>query len=509
MSLSKNPEPLDLPPSDISANSSPIGPTPLIQSSQLSPRESTEFDLWDVPTASLSAQVKSQYYPSKQSGRRIRRTMPLVEIPSNKQLELFSHLPQFEKITSIRLKLGFDRARIPPYIVSLGFKYSNNMITGSNARAVSLLVALKQFVENHAPNLDSECENDPTEFIMKITKSINDVVQFLDDCRPLSVSMGSGIRYLKQTLADSTLRTLKPVQIRDKLAKACTYFIHQRISTADQVISSIFTKRIEDGDVILTHGASSIVEHALKAAFFSGKKFRVVIVDSRPLREGKNLLFRLTQFGIECSYVLATGVSYIMKEITKVVLGAHSMLSNGNLVARTGTSVVACVAKTFSKPVIVLCETYKFSKACFLDSIDKNELADPEELVSELRTAPRSRDVSSELGSIHKSGDSSSASLPEESPINGKSKKNSKKKSQKKKKKSVLKDSTSNDSDAHTPLEAWRSTKNLRILNIRYDITPRDMIKMIICEIGSIPPTSVAVILGEIETEFGNLGNIA
>ena len=49
-----------------------------------------------------------------------------------------------------------------------------------------------------------------------------------------------------------------------------------------------------------------------------GKKFRVVVMDSRPQLEGRALLRRLLSHGIACSYVLLNSASYIMQEVTKV-----------------------------------------------------------------------------------------------------------------------------------------------------------------------------------------------
>ena len=43
-------------------------------------------------------------------------------------------------------------------------------------------------------------------------------------------------------------------------------------------------------------------------------------MDSRPQLEGRALLRRLLSHGIACSYVLLNAASYIMQEVTKVLL---------------------------------------------------------------------------------------------------------------------------------------------------------------------------------------------
>lgn len=63
-----------------------------------------------------------------------------------------------------------------------------------------------------------------------------------------------------------------------------------------------------------------------------------------------------------------------MTEVTTVLLGAHSLSANGAVYSRAGTALVAMIAKTHSVPVMVCCETYKFSDGVMLDGFGKNEL---------------------------------------------------------------------------------------------------------------------------------------
>ncbi|KAF7353016.1 hypothetical protein MVEN_01269200 [Mycena venus] len=65
----------------------------------------------------------------------------------------------------------------------------------------------------------------------------------------------------------------------------------------------------------------------------------------------------------------------LVTEATTVILGAHSLHSNGAVFSRAGTALVAMMAKQHSVPVLVCCETYKFSEGVMLDGFGKNELA--------------------------------------------------------------------------------------------------------------------------------------
>lgn len=45
------------------------------------------------------------------------------------------------------------------------------------------------------------------------------------------------------------------------------------------------------------------------------------------------------------------------------------------------------------------------------------------------------------------------------------------------------------------PLSGWRDVENTHVASFRYDVTPSDYVKMIICEHGCVAPNSVASVL--------------
>lgn len=124
------------------------------------------------------------------------------------------------------------------------------------------------------------------------------------------------------------------------IGQAVQTFVDEQISFSSGTIARTAADKITDGDVVLVYGRSFSVELALKlAAVEQGKKFRVVVVDARPLLEGKRLLRALKGTGIACTYVNICAVSYIMRTVNKVLLGAAALLSNGAVISRAGTAL--------------------------------------------------------------------------------------------------------------------------------------------------------------------------
>ena len=78
----------------------------------------------------------------------------------------------------------------------------------------------------------------------------------------------------------------------------------------------------------------------------------------------------------QSQHLLLPALGSIIAEVSTVFLGAHSIHTNGAVYSRAGTALVAMMAKQHSIPVVICCETYKFSENVQLDSFTKNELGE-------------------------------------------------------------------------------------------------------------------------------------
>ena len=50
-------------------------------------------------------------------------------------------------------------------------------------------------------------------------------------------------------------------------------------------------------------------------------------------------------------------------------------------------------------------------------------------------------------------------------------------------------------------LKDWKDIPNLKLLNLLYDVTPPEFVSGIVTEVGIIPPTSIAVLLREMNPQ--------
>lgn len=130
----------------------------------------------------------------------------------------------------------------------------------------------------------------------------------------------------------------------------------------------------------MTYSKSVTIEEIFRKAHQQKKNFKVIIAEGRPDRSARMMMERLSKEGISCIFTLTQSVLYLIKDVTKVMIGVTSMLTNGALIGRIGTAMISCIAHSYHKPVIACCETYKFSSKVQFDSLSHNMMGNPDYL---------------------------------------------------------------------------------------------------------------------------------
>lgn len=376
---------------------------------------------------------------------------PAKKAEYSKQVDLFSHLYAQPRRHDI---VGVSKD-VHPAVLKLGLQMSSYEISGSNARCVGMLLAFQEAIRDYTTPAGTSLPRHLEKHYL------SPQIDYLKSCRPISESMGNAIRWLKKLVVEIDPNTPEQ-KAKDELCDRIDTFISERITVTDQAIASSAAQQIKPRAVVLTFAKSSIVQRTILESYEKGVSFRVICVDSRPLFEGRALATSLMHCapGLEVEYLPYSALSYAVQQATLVLLGAHSMLSNGKLMSRIGTASVAMQAASRDVPVIVLCESVKFSGKVALDSIVLNEVAPAEELIPPNKGARR-EDAQTDVPTQPKA-------TKADAEIDVKAKVRT--------------------------LEDWKDIANVQILNLMYDVTPAEYIRMVICEYGSLPPSSVPVV---------------
>ncbi len=246
-------------------------------------------------------------------------------------------------------------------------------IMGSTEAAFSVLRVISRAAE--------ECSN-------KFTAFIKNAVPLMIQARPTSIVMVN----LTRELLESFIRVAKERGLDEAVSRVpeTVKEIINRVELVKESVASLGSRRITDGDVILTHSFSTTVLKLFEKAKERGIKFSVIVTESRPIGEGRIAASRISGLGIDTTLIVDSAVRFIMKRVSKVFVGADAVAANGAVVNKAGTSAIALAAKEARVRTYVAAGTYKMGlETVFGELIEGIVLNDadliiPKERVDEL-----------------------------------------------------------------------------------------------------------------------------
>ncbi|MEM2740307.1 MAG: ribose 1,5-bisphosphate isomerase [Candidatus Bathyarchaeia archaeon] len=215
----------------------------------------------------------------------------------------------------------------------------------------------------------------PDEFI----REVDGAARRLLSTRPTAVSLPNAIRFVMLRVLSAYRNGASIDDLRRTAIEAGREFL-RRVDEAKKVIAKIGSKRIVNGDTILTHCNSSAVIAILTEAKHQGKDIKVIATETRPKFQGRLTAMQLAEAGIPVTLIVDSAARFFMKKIDKVFVGADAVASNGAVVNKVGTSMIALAAKEARVRVFVAAETYKFSPETIIGELIKIEERTPEEV---------------------------------------------------------------------------------------------------------------------------------
>ncbi len=137
---------------------------------------------------------------------------------------------------------------------------------------------------------------------------------------------------------------------------------------------------IEDGDTILTHCNAGALATAgfgtalgvIRAAWYSGKRIKVIATETRPVLQGARLtVWELKREGIPVTLITDNMVGYVMSKgmVTKVIVGADRILRDGHVINKIGTYMIALCAKRHNIPFYVAAPTSTIDISTSVDQV--------------------------------------------------------------------------------------------------------------------------------------------
>jgi len=204
-------------------------------------------------------------------------------------------------------------------------------------------------------SLDSTATS-PADFVAYVEEN----ARYLRRIRVASIPLTNGLRHVVSQVQQAASRGADVEELKRVVSESAVGF-DRKLEESIRQIAEIGSRRLKNGDVVVTHSYSSSVMAILKKAHQQGKHLRVFVTETRPELEGQDVARELAAEGIETTLIIDSAISHFIEDSDKVMVGAEAVAANGAIVNKIGTAMIAAVAQRARVRVFVAASTYKFS----------------------------------------------------------------------------------------------------------------------------------------------------
>ncbi len=213
-----------------------------------------------------------------------------------------------------------------------------------------------------------------------------EVTNRLINARPSSSSLRNAVSHISREFEGA--EDVELAKMRNLIENSASKLV-ERIDDAKKRIAEIGSKRIRNGDVILTHGFSTTVLAILKRVVEEGKSVQLFITEARPRFEGREMAWRINDLGLPVTLIADSAARVFINRIDNVLTGAEAIAVNGAVISKVGTAVIATLAHEARVRVLVAAGTYKFSPETVVGELVEIEEGDQAQIVDPKLLAKR------------------------------------------------------------------------------------------------------------------------
>ncbi len=234
-------------------------------------------------------------------------------------------------------------------------------VQGARNVARRAIQAIRELVSSRPADLES---------------SVRRAVERLALARPTEPAMRDALTFVLRSLVEARGQ-------EDPYA----YFI-SRLDTYERELEEMVrriaeygARRIPDGGTVITHCHSSELMAVFRRAREEGKDFTVIVTETRPRYQGKITARELLEMGVKVVYVVDSAAYYFMRDVDVYMTGADAITSDGYVVNKIGTALIALAANRFNVPYYVAASTLKFDPVTMAGFSEPIEERDPQEVI--------------------------------------------------------------------------------------------------------------------------------
>ena len=190
-----------------------------------------------------------------------------------------------------------------------------------------------------------------------LSQELRDLAGRLRQARP---SMAPIRNLIDRWLAEFRPGTTQSIEKARVNAATVAQALHDQSLQAVHDIAGYARRLIGRDKTIFTHSISSTLCEIFSALREDGVK--VILTESRPLCEGRELAERLGRWGIPVTYITEAQIGIFIEQADLALVGADTVLADGAVVNKAGTLLLALAARRHDRPFYVGCESIKIDR---------------------------------------------------------------------------------------------------------------------------------------------------
>lgn len=208
-------------------------------------------------------------------------------------------------------------------------------------------------------------------------KELSEAKEILFSSRETEPFMRNAVRWIISQVEKSVHEKVE--ELAEIVSLASQEFL-KNLEDSKGKIAEIGGRRIRNNSVILTHCHSSTVTYLLRRAKLEGRSFEVICTESRPVFQGRITTKEMLELGVKTTLIVDSAARFFMNQVDLVIVGADAITSEGNVVNKIGTSMIALIAQEARTPFYVVSELLKFDPVTMYGDYEKIEERSPNEI---------------------------------------------------------------------------------------------------------------------------------
>ncbi len=249
-------------------------------------------------------------------------------------------------------------------------------IQGATNVAISAINFLCEYADRISKNLN----------IDDIFKELYKARDILFNARETEPAMRNGLNFIMNRL-EKQKQGLNKERIF-KIISQCRDEYKNMVKNSKQRIAEIGARRFPDSGskkkfVVMTHCHSSVVNGIFLEAKNQGKdNFKVVATETQPILQGRKTVKKLLKNGIEVIHIIDSAMRWAVNnlDVDLIIIGADSLTSEGTIINKIGSRLLALVAHEEHVPFYVASPLLKYNPQTSFGILEKIEMRDSKEI---------------------------------------------------------------------------------------------------------------------------------